>query len=216
MVSAEDGATTRRSLGDRHNPFASSAPKHKVKKTKSPEAAKPEDTTAGDAPTTGSGGGTQAPTTPTVPAQPTTTVPAGSIAVRWGAADGLDLPLGRLARGEALSAGEDPAVVFTGLKDHGKTAVFMVSEGLKPVGDGTCVPKDTCETLELKVGETEFFGYEGDPDATQFELDLVKIYTHDTKVPTSDVNSSSTGFGTGSGSTSSGATTASLKTRRLH
>jgi len=227
MVSAEDIASTHRPLGDRHNPFASSAPKPKAKKNTTSEAQKPEETTSNDAPTTGSGGGTTAPTTgsgggttapttPTAPAQPTTTVPAGSIAVRFGATDGFDLPLLRLERDEALPDADDPALVFTGLKDHGKTAVFMVSEGLKAVGDGTCVPKDTCETIELKVGETEFFEYEGDVDATQFELDLVKIYTHATKVPATDEGSSSTGFGTGSGSAPSGATTASLKARRFH
>jgi hypothetical protein len=214
MVSGEDATSTRRSLGDRHNPFASSAPKTKVKKTKSTEEQKPAETTP-DAPTTGSGG-TSAPTTPTVPAQPTTTVPAGSIQVRWGATSDVELGKKFLQRDEALPDADDPALVFMGLKDHGKTAVFMVSEGLKAFGDGTCVPKDTCEQIELQAGDTEFFEYEGDDDSTQFELDLVKIYKQATKVPSSDVDSSSTGSGTGSGSSSSGATTASLKARRLH
>jgi hypothetical protein len=216
MVSSEDTASTRRSLGDRHNPFASSAPKHKVKKAKTSAGQKPEQTTTGDTPTTGSGGGTTAPTTPTVPAEPTTTVPGGSIQVRWGATDGFELTRKFLQRDEALPDSDDPGLVFMGLKDHGKTAVFMVMEGLKAFGDGTCVPKDTCEQIELQAGDTEFFEYEGDADSTQFELDLVKIYKHATKVPTSDVDSSSTGLGTGSSSTSGGATTASLKARRLH
>jgi hypothetical protein len=214
MVSADDSASTRRSLGMRHNPFASSAPKHKVKKPKSSTASKPKDTTpSDDAPATTGGGGTSVPTTPTTPtapAQPTTTVPAGSVALRWGASDGSDLPLLRLGRGEALP--DDAGIVFTGLKDNGKTAVFMLSEGLKAEGDGTCVPKTTCETIELKVGETEFFEYEGDVDATQFELDLAKIYKHAEKVPATG-EESSTGFDTGSFSTSGGATTASLKRR---
>src|SRR3954454_3735583 len=58
MVSAEDTSSTRRSLGARHNPFASSAPKPKVKKSKSSDAPKPEEApVAGDLPATGSGGG---------------------------------------------------------------------------------------------------------------------------------------------------------------
>jgi hypothetical protein len=215
MVSGEATTSTRRSLGDRHNPFASSAPKPKAKKTKDSDAQKPEETTTDDAPATGSGGGTAAPT-PTVPAQPTTTVPAGSIQVRWGATDGFELGRKFLQRDDPLPDADDPALVFMGLKDHGKTAVFMVMEGLKAFGDGTCVPKDTCEQIELQAGDTEFFESEGDVGGTQFELDLVKIYTHATKVPKSDVDSSSTGLGTGSGSTSGGATTASLKARRLH
>jgi hypothetical protein len=213
MVSADETASTRRSLGDRHNPFASSAPKPKVKKSKSPAAQKPE-TVSDDAPPASSGGGTPAPTTPTVPAPPTKTVPAGSIVVGWGAADGIDLERKTLQRDEALPDADDPALVFTGLKDGGKTAVFMVSEGLKAFGDGTCVPKDTCETIELQAGDTEFFEYEGDADATQFELDLVKIYKHATKVPATGESPSSSGYGSGSAPTSGDATTASLKAGR--
>jgi hypothetical protein len=216
MVSAEDSSSTRRSLGTRHNPFASSAPKRKAKKSKTSDAPKPEETPVADGAPAGSGGGTSAPTTPTAPAAPTTTVPAGSIVVRFGADAGGELPRKTLERNEALEDSDGPMLVFTGLKNNGKTAVFMVREGLKADGDGTCTPKVSCETIELKVGETEFFSYEGDVDGTQFELDLVKIYRHDTKVPDTGEDSSSTGFGTGSGSTSSGATTASLKARRLH
>jgi hypothetical protein len=212
MVSDEDQPEARRSLGMRHNPFASSAPKKKAKKSESSDAPKPEQTTSADGPPASGGGGTSAPTTPTVPAPPTTTVPAGSIAVRFGATNGFDLPLLRLERDEALPDADEPALIFTGLKDGGKTAVFLVGEGLKAVGDGTCVPKDTCETIELRVGETEFFEYEGDADATQFELDLVKIYEHATKVPATDEDSSSTGSGTGSAATPGG-TAASLKRR---
>ena len=217
MVSTDDSETTRRSLGDRHNPFASSAPKPKAKKSKTAQAPTPEEGVTDDtAPAGTGGGGTQAPTTtPTVPAQPTKTVPAGSIVVRWGASSDTELARRTLERDEALPDSDDPALVFTGLKDGGKTAVFLVSEGLKAFGDGTCVPKATCETIELKVGDTEFFESEGD-GAAQFELDLVKIYAHDTKVPASDEDSSSTGFGTGSGSASDGADAASLKSRRLH
>jgi len=217
MVSEDDSASARRSLGLRHNPFAPSPPKHKAKKTKSTSAgsAKSEQTPADDAPA-GSGGGTSAPTTPTAPAAPTTTVPAGSIVVSFGA-DGGELPRKTLRRNEALEDSDGPMLVFTGLKNNGKTAVFMVREGLKADGDGTCKPKVSCESIELQVGETEFFSYDGDVDGTQFELDLVKIYKHDTKVPATDADSSSsTGFGTGSGSASGGASTASLKARRLH
>lgn len=213
MVSDEDSASTRRSLGTRHNPFAPSAPKRKAKKTKSTTstaaATTDQTTSGGDAPA-GSGGGTSAPTTPTVPAQPTKTVPAHSIVVRWGAADGFDLPRTTLQIDDPLPDSQDPALVYTGVKDGGKTAVFMLSDGLKADGDGTCVPKASCETIELKAGDTEFFEYEGDPDSTQFELDVVKIYQHATKVPATD-ESSSTGSSTGSTSTPGTATASSLK-----
>src|SRR3954470_4528927 len=184
MVSDEDAAAKHRALGDRHNPFASSAPKHKVKTSKakrtSDPVTPPEPSAPGDAPANG-GGGISAPTAPSAPPAPTKTVPAYSIVVRFGASADLELSRKTLERNEALPDETDPALVYLGVKDGGKTAVFMVSEGLNAVGDGTCNPKVSCETIELKVGETEFFEGESDADNTQFELDLVKIYKHATK-----------------------------------
>jgi|1186.fasta_scaffold237931_2 hypothetical protein len=215
MVSDEDAAAKHRALGDRHNPFASSAPKHKVKTSKakrtSDPVTPPEPSAPGDAPANG-GGGISAPTAPSAPPAPTKTVPAYSIVVRFGASADLELSRKTLERNEALPDETDPALVYLGVKDGGKTAVFMVSEGLNAVGDGTCNPKVSCETIELKVGETEFFEGESDTDSTQFELDLVKIYKHATKVPATD-ESSPSGVGTGSYSPPGG-TAASLKSGR--
>jgi hypothetical protein len=197
MVSDDEKPATRRSLGTRHNPFASSAPKKKLKKAKAKSEtaqSEPSTDTSQDA-SSGAGagsGGASAPTTPSVPKPPTVSVPAQSIVVRFGSSSGEDLPKTRLARNEALSTDDDtPVVVYLGAKNNGKTAIFMVSEGVKPVGDGKCVPEETCEKLELNVGETEFFQL-GD---SEWEVDLVKIYKHATKVPADESTSSASGTG---------------------
>src|SRR5262249_48072252 len=150
-----------------------------VKKAQAPATQTPD--TGGSAPSTGGGGGATAPApAPTTPKPPTTTVPAYSVDVRFGGSDG-DLPRTTLARNEALPDDKDPLLVYMGVKDGGKTAVFMLSEDLKATGDGVCTPKDTCETIELKAGETEFFDVQttdGSGEGTQFELDVVKIHKH--------------------------------------
>jgi hypothetical protein len=193
MVSDDEKQTTRRSLGARHNPFASSAPKKKVSKAKAETAQSPSSTDTSQDSSSGAGagsGGASAPTTPTgpsVPAQPMETVPAQSLLVGFGSSSSDELGRQRLARNEALSTDDPtPIVVYLGTKNNGKTAIFMVSEGFKAVGDGKCVPADTCEKIELNVGETEFFQAEGDSDSSEWELDLVKIYKHATKVPATD------------------------------
>jgi hypothetical protein len=199
LASDEPGATTRRALGGRHNPFAASGPKKKASKqkaattTQSTDSSKDESTSGGDAPASSGGGGTSAPT-PT-PEPETETVPAGSIVVRFGSSDSGDLARQTLRKNEALPDEDNPVLVFMGLKENGKTAVFLVSEGLVPTGDGTCTPASVCEQLELEVGETEFFDLEGDSQGTQYQLDLVKVYEHATKVPKTDDSSSDTSSG---------------------
>jgi hypothetical protein len=207
-VSDEDALATRRALGVRHDPFGSSAPKSKHSKATHPQV----ETTPAPTPSTGGGspssGGGQAPVTPrpTTPKTPTETIPAYSIDVRFGSSSDGELPRQTLQRNEALPDDNDPVLVYLGVKNGGKTAVFMLSEGLTPTGDGVCTPKDTCETIELKAGETEFFDLEGDTDATQFQLDVVKIHEHATKVPATD-----TATDGGSGTAAPVAATASVK-----
>jgi hypothetical protein len=207
LVSDEDGAPTRRSLGVRHNPFAPSGHVKKPKTVETPSGA--DDSTkapADDAPSTG--GGTAAPTTPTAPKAPTETVPAYSIDVRFGSSSDTELPRQTLERDEALPDEDNPVLVYLGVKNGGKTAVFMLSEGLTATGDGKCTPKESCETVELQAGETEFFDIEGD-EAAQYELDIVKIHKHATKVPATGDSTAGLGSGT---TPSAGAT--SLKAGR--
>jgi len=182
----EDRSRRRRVLGSRKDPFEP-AP---VKKPKT--AAKKQSTTV-KATKNSQTGGSSAPSKPgpsaSVPSFPSTPVaPApkpkvyekDSLIVRFGDATG-ELERMNLKKLGALPKGddEDQLLVYTGLTDHGKKAVFLVDESLTPTGDGTCKPHPaSCETIQLAKGETEFFDVV-DPDTgevtAQFELDLVDI-----------------------------------------
>jgi hypothetical protein len=215
LVSDEDAPAPRRALGVRHDPFASSAPKQKHSHSK---ASGPKvEATPAPAPATGDGqpssGGGQ-PTVPTTPKPPTKTIPAYSIDVRFGASSDGEPPRQTLQRNEALPDENDPVLVYLGVKNGGKTAVFMLSEGLKPTGDGVCTPKDTCETIELQAGETEFFDLSGDTDGTQFQLDVVKIHEHATKV--ADTDTATTGSGTSAPVAASASVKAGNRAVRAH
>ncbi|MEA2171937.1 MAG: hypothetical protein QOF76_5237, partial [Solirubrobacteraceae bacterium] len=78
----------------------------------------------------------------------------------------------------SLGGGATPVLLYVGLLDDEKTAVCLVDAGVNVTGDGRCTPsgKD-CQTLTLKVGETEFLT-RGDKT---WELDLVNIITKKTK-----------------------------------
>ena len=81
-------------------------------------------------------------------------------------------------------------LIYLGVLDDKKTAVFMVDSGVVAQGDGTCRPsRTTCETIHIREGETEFFDVPSDSSGTtsdgsnttagtsgaQYELDVLKI-----------------------------------------
>ena len=77
--------------------------------------------------------------------------------MRFGPSDADQPPRKDVKRLQALPSSDEPVLIYLGvLKDH-KTAVFMVDSGVVAQGDGTCQPsRTTCETIQLKEGETEF------------------------------------------------------------
>jgi hypothetical protein len=70
---------------------------------------------------------------------------------------------------------EDPFFVFLGVKEDGKTLVFLISSDTTAEGDGTCSPSDTCETLEMQAGDTETFTLKTDSGDKKYQMDVVKI-----------------------------------------
>ena len=49
-------------------------------------------------------------------------------------------------------------LIYLGVLEDKKTAVFLVDSGVVAQGDGTCRPsRTTCETIHIREGETEFF-----------------------------------------------------------
>jgi hypothetical protein len=181
-ATSEERSRRRRVLGSRKDPFAPDAVKHPKKQKKAkPAKAADEPTKPADEPTGGS-------SAPSGPSSPTPVAPApkpkvyepGSLIVRFGDATG-DLERMVLKKLGALPKDDqsDQLLIYTGLKDHGKKAVFLVDASLEPTGDGTCKPHpSSCETIELSKGETEFFDLV-DPETgevtAQFELDIVDI-----------------------------------------
>lgn len=56
----------------------------------------------------------------------------------------------------ALPGSDNPVVVFMGVKNDGKTAVFLVSAQATTAGDGKCAPSDTeCTFLYMRKGDKQ-------------------------------------------------------------
>jgi hypothetical protein len=181
---------SRRVLGERKDPFRHTNQK-KVKpvKTSSSSSSTPSQQTV---PTTGGGsapstGSAPVVATPTPAPKPKKTYALFSIDVRFSSGDGSTT--GTLTSGTddnrqtvkrlgAIPSDDQPLLVYLGVKDNGNTAIFMVDASATPSGDGTCVPKETCEKLELRAGDTEFFDVKDDSGQVtgQYELDLLKIH----------------------------------------
>jgi hypothetical protein len=193
-ATAEDRANRRKVLGAAKNPFGapakpktSSAPtgNRSVVQTSPTGGNKPDDTSS----STGDGGGSTAPSTgttaPAAPAAPVTpaepepkpkTYAPQELTVRFGGDESKRQSLKRL---QALPSEESPALIYMGLLKDGKTAEFMVGDGVVPVGDGECRPSpEECEIVRLRAGETEFFDITDETGAVteQFQLDLIKIH----------------------------------------
>ena len=77
---------------------------------------------------------------------------------------------------------EAPVLVYRGVEDGGKVAVFELTGVVDAQGDGKCVPTpEDCQYLKLRAGETEFITVTetGTETDAQYQLDLVKIYKKD-------------------------------------
>lgn len=176
-----DPDADRRPLGKRHDifkptkkaPKPQKAPKVKadVTKTTVDKPAKDKEAATGGSST---GGGTVIPPAPTIAPEKPKTYPFNSLIVRFGDGGRKTLPVR-----SALPSAAAPLIVYLGLTDRNKAAVFLLDASLKPQGDGECDPTpENCERLHLRAGETEFFDIvdaAGVSAGEGFQLDLVKI-----------------------------------------
>jgi hypothetical protein len=191
---SEDGKVKRRRvLGMPKDPFAP-APPPKQKKHKKAKKAQATPTPAPEAP---SGGSTAPPSSPPAGPTPTpvagTVVAKGSIKIKFGKVD-TSLDELTLAKLDPAPSDDDPVLVFEGLQNGGKTAVFSIAGLVAGQGDGTCDPDPAnCATVKLHAGDTEFITVTDadDNSQVQYELDLVKIFTKKTVV--ADNGSASSG-----------------------
>ena len=182
-ISLQQEATARRNRGGkRRNPFVQ---QHLQKSTA--EVAQAADTVkdlasalGGDTKSDAGGGvGSPAPTTNTAPKKQVEKPEASDlyrVNLRFGEAGQTRLRR-NVARLVPLPSSTDPFFIFLGVLEDGKTAVFLVSSDAVASGDGKCRPtKDLCETLEMKVGDSEFFDVAaGTGGVVQYQLDLVSI-----------------------------------------
>lgn len=193
-----DGERTkrRRVLGARKNPFEpAAAPKAATTAQQLGSDPAPVQTTiqfpggtVGSTPSTG-GSSTPPVAAPPVSAPPASTPDAPkkryelhSLTVRFGSTEG-ELNKLNLPRLKALPDTEAPVLVYLGLAEDAKTAIFMVDSNVVPQGDGSCEPSPAnCETIHVRVGDTEFFDVKDEAGETtaQYQLDLLKITTSTT------------------------------------
>jgi hypothetical protein len=193
LVADGDRTKRRRVLGTRKNPFEPAAQaKAAVTTAPSMETAQAPVSSTGGASSPG-GSTTVSGGSGTAPSPGSSTPPAGtppldqapkpnyelySLTVRFGSSEGESLPKMNLPRLKALPSAELPVLVYLGLAKDGKTAVFMVDSNIEPQGDGSCEPSPAnCETVHLRVGDTEFFDVKDEAGKTtaQYELDLIDV-----------------------------------------
>jgi hypothetical protein len=146
---------------------------------------------SGSTGSSGSGGGTTttAPSTPATPA-PSEPVPAKKhpkqpvyvVAVLFGLAPTTPgqlsqlTPYDNLRRLEPLPNPSEPRVVFAGVTDGGKGALFALAGEAILKGEGVCVPSPTqCEAVALAAAKSEELSYLVGEQTVTYELHVVTI-----------------------------------------
>ena len=98
------------------------------------------------------------------------------LSLRFGRAEATQLKTYHdVARLSPLPTADNPFFVYTGVLKDGKTAVFLLSSDATATGDGHCRPSaKSCQTIEVKEGDTEFFDLTVNGEAVQYQLDVVQ------------------------------------------
>jgi hypothetical protein len=106
-----------------------------------------------------------------------------TVDVRFGKTGKEDLKT--LNEFRALPGSDNPVVVFMGVKNDGKTAVFLVSAKATTIGDGKCAPSDTeCTFLYLKKGDKQTIEAVDTTGAiTDYTLELKSVDVKQTSAP---------------------------------
>jgi len=190
---AEDAEVTerRRVLGVTKDPFAPAEldkkTKAALKKAKAKEKAKEDGSKSGagvtSAPKSGGGGGGAATEPPASDAPaPAKTYPLYSIKVRFGPVE-KEQKAKTVERLAVLPNADAPVLVYRGVEEGGKIAVFELTGSVTAQGDGGCDPSpEDCQVLRLREGETEFITVNdtGTETDAQYQLEVVKIHTSKT------------------------------------
>jgi hypothetical protein len=99
------------------------------------------------------------------------------LTLKFGRSDGDQKTYKDVARLSPLPSADNPFFVYTGVLKDGKTAVFLLSSDATATGDGHCKPSSkSCQTIEVKQGDTEFFDRTVDGQDIQYQLDIVRVF----------------------------------------
>jgi len=114
--------------------------------------------TGGGSSASGSGSSGSTTTTPITPSAPAATTKTFyyhyTVDVSFGKTGKEDDKT--LSDFRSLPGSDNPVIVFMGVKNDGKTAVFLVSAKATTTGDGKCSPSDTqCTFLYMKKGDKQ-------------------------------------------------------------
>ena len=188
---ATERERSRKVLGARKNPFEPTVKARKaaaITTTTTAVAASAAAriggrTTSSNSVSSSGGGGVSVPVAPVVgvnpaPIAPKKTYELFQLKIRFGSTSSTDLANRSVKRLTALPAMANPVLVYLGLKQDNRTAVFLVDANTIVVGDGKCVPEPTnCQNLELKKGQTAFVDVLGAAGESieQYQLDFVKV-----------------------------------------
>jgi hypothetical protein len=186
-VKVDDGSAGDERPGGVRNPFK----QLHVPKAPGAPAAPAAKTPAADQPTgSGSGGsdGSQPPLAPggnggsgdggSKPKSSGDPLDVYHLSLRFGRAEATQLKTYHdVARLSPLPTADNPFFVYTGVLKDGQTAVFLLSSDATATGDGHCRPSPkSCQTIEVKEGDTEFFDLTVNGEAVQYQLDVVKVF----------------------------------------
>jgi hypothetical protein len=181
--------------GGAHNPFTPlTSPKSEssseASSSASTTASKPATAATGST-TSGSSTGSAGPTTPTTPSSPTTpstprkpkSQPVYIVSGLFGLAPTTPgeltqlTPFQNLKRLEPLPSASDPRIVFAGVADDGKGAIFALAGEAILKGEASCLPSATqCEAVDLAAGQTEEFGeLEASGLTVTYELKVLSV-----------------------------------------
>lgn len=130
----------------------------------------------GTVPDLGSAGPAPAPVKPDRKSAPKPDLDMRRVTLRFGE-PGAMRTIRDIPRLTPLPSVDNPFFAYLGIKDDGETLVFLVSADVKATGDGVCKPKATCEAIELKAGDTEYFDLVTADGLKQYQLDVVSIRT---------------------------------------
>ncbi len=107
------------------------------------------------------------------------------LTLKFGRTDGDQKTYKDVARLSPLPSADNPFFVYTGVLKDGKTAVFLLSSDATATGDGHCKPSaKSCQTIEVKQGDTEFFDRTVDGQDVQYQLDIVRVFKKGEASPT--------------------------------